>query len=42
MTSQQDVTERMETDPCPLLVTGVAISSRVPGATELAEETRTS
>ena len=26
MTSQQHVTERMETDPCALLVTGVAIS----------------
>jgi hypothetical protein len=26
MTSQQDLTERMETDPCALLVTGVAIS----------------
>jgi hypothetical protein len=26
MTSQQDLTERMETDQCPLLVTGVAIS----------------
>jgi hypothetical protein len=25
-TSQQDVNERMETDPCALLVTGVAIS----------------
>ena len=42
MTIQQDVTERTETDPRPLLITGSRSPSRVPGATELAEETRTS
>jgi hypothetical protein len=38
MTSQQDVNERMETDPCALLVTGSRSPSRVPEAIELAEK----